>query len=276
MRIYSCDIGLTVVSFFTIFFHHNQGVYMDQQPTTAAPVELSSFMTRMTNVFASPTELFSELTVTKAQTSSWLMPYIILALLAIVSTYVVYNNSTLRQQIYDMQEQGYKKAVAEQKMTQEQADQISEKVESSGPGMFMAFGAGFQIITISAMMFLGALVYWAAAKIVLKFSGDYSKILELFGLASVVGILGTIVTLIMMNLMNSMVATPSAGVFLLGSFDPMNKAHKLLAQINIFTLWQTGFIGWGMAKISGKSTGTGLGISYGLWAVWTLAISLLF
>ena len=247
-----------------------------QQPSAAAQVPITSLMTRATNVLASPNELFTELRDAPVQTTSWLIPFIILILLGIVSTYSVYTNTTLRQQVYDMQEQGYRKAIADGKMTQEQADQMTERMENSGPVMFMIFGSGFQIIAMSAMLFLGTLVYWLAAKIIMKFPGPYSKVLELFGVALWIGILGTVITLILINLLNSLVATPGAGLLLIGSFDPTNKAHKLIAALNVFTLWQTGIIGYGLSKICGKPTGQGLGISYGLWAVWTIISALVF
>jgi hypothetical protein len=139
----------------------------------------------------------------------------------------------------------------------------------------MMFGAGFQIVAISAMFFLGSLLFWVAAKAVMKFSGGYAKVLEVVGLASCVGILGTIITIMLMNVMNSMTATPGGGLLLGESFDPLNKGHKLLAALNIFTLWEMGLIGLGLAKISGKSIGQGLMIAFGLWALWTVCFALI-
>ncbi|HUL43972.1 MAG TPA: YIP1 family protein [Bacteroidota bacterium] len=248
----------------------------EQQPAAASQLPVTSLMTRATNVFASPGELFTELRDSPIQTTSWLIPFIILIILGIVSTYSVYTNTTLRQQVYDRQEQQYRTAVSQGRMTQDQADQTMERMENSGAAMFVIFGSGIQIIIMSAVFFLGALIYWLAAKIILKFPGAYNKVLELFGVALWIGILGTIITLIMINLLNSLVASPGAGLLLLGSFDQTNKVHKLLAALNVFTLWQTGIIGYGLARICGKPTGTGLGISYGLWAVWTIISALVF
>ncbi|HMD14463.1 MAG TPA: hypothetical protein VKI62_07560, partial [Bacteroidota bacterium] len=90
---------MTVVSFFITFFHHNQGAYMDQQPTTAAPIELSSFMTRATNVFAAPSELFSELASTPAQNSSWSIPLILSVIVSILFVISMNSNPELRQQM---------------------------------------------------------------------------------------------------------------------------------------------------------------------------------
>lgn len=249
---------------------------MDEQQSIATPAPVvSSFMTRATNVFMSPSELFSEVAATPVQSSSWVIPFIVSLLLAIVSTYAVYNNATLRQQIYAMQEKGMHKAVADGKMTQEQMDRASEQMENSGPVMFMIFGAGFQFVATCAMLFLGSLLFWIGAKVVMKFSGSYGKVLEVVGLASCIAILGTIITIMLMNLMNSMTATPGGGLLLGESFDPLNKGHKLLAALNLFTLWEMGLIGLGLAKISGKLIGQGLMIAFGLWALWTIGLSMI-
>jgi hypothetical protein len=227
------------------------------------------------NVFLAPSELYTEVAATPVQTSSWLIPYVVLLLLAFVSTYAVWTNPTLRQQIYSMQEKGMAKAVEQGKMTQEQMDRASEQIENSGVVLFMAFGAGFQLLAISAMLFLGSLLFWVGAKVVMKFTGAYNKILEVVGLASLIGILGAVVTVMLMYLMGSITATPGGGILLGESFDPLNKAHKLIAALNIFTLWEIGLVGFGLAKVSGKSAGPGLAVAFGLWALWTICIAMI-
>ncbi|MBI1807093.1 MAG: YIP1 family protein [Ignavibacteria bacterium] len=250
---------------------------MEQEQSVAsntAPA-VSSFMTRVTDVFTAPSDVYTEVAEVPVQTSSWMLPWVISLLLAIGFTYALYNNTTLRQQIFEMQEQGWKKAVAEGKMTQEQYDQFSERMESSGPVMFMLFGAGSQIVGLSVIFFGAGLVFWLVLKFGLKFSGSYTKMLEVLGLASVIGILGSIITLLMMNLFDSFYAGPSASLAVLGSFDPTNKVHRLLASLNVFTLWEVAVLGIGMANISRKSVNTGLGVAFGLWAVWAIVSSLL-
>jgi hypothetical protein len=97
-----------------------------------------------------------------------------------------------------------------------------------------------------------------------------------YGLTQWIGFLGGIVTLILITVMNSMTASPSAGLLLGESFDMMNKGHKLLGSLNVFTLWQMGVYGIGIAKVAGKSVGTGMLVSYGVWAVGILIVVGLF
>jgi hypothetical protein len=255
--------------------HNIGGISMEQQVTTSEPATVSSFMTRATNVFMSPGELYTEVAQAPPQTTSWLLPFILSIVMALVITISLFNNPTLRQQIYDMQEKGMKKAVAEGKMTQEQADRASEAMESSGPVMFIAIGGTSAVFIVAAIYFGVALLLWLAGKFIMQMPGGYKKMLEVFGLASLVGVLGSIITLLLMNLMNSFYASPSAAVAVLDSFDVTNKSHRLLSSLNIFTLWETAIVGIGMSKVSNKSLGTGMGITFGLWAVWTV-LSVLF
>lgn len=248
----------------------------EQQPTSPQQPTVTSTMTRITNVFMAPTELYTEIAATPAKTTSWLIPYIVMIFLAIVSVYAVYNNPSLRQQVFDMQEKSMQKMVTEGKVTQDQMDRQMDGMKNSGPVMFVVFGSGFQFVTISLLFFLGSLLLWISAKVIIKYSGPYSKILEVYGLASWISVLGTIITMILINLMNNLFATPGGGILLGDSFDPLNSGHKLLASLNIFTLWNMALIGLGLAKISGKSAGLGMAISFGLWAVFVVGLSMIF
>ncbi len=249
---------------------------MDQQQAIVVDQAAgSSFLTRATNVFASPPELYREVAALPPRTSSWLIPLLLSVLLALLVVFSLYNNPTLRRQAYDVQLEAMKKRVAAGQMTQEQLDQYSERMESSGLGMFMLIGGGTATVAIPVMYFGGALILWVVVKAGMKFPGPYMKVLEVFSLASIIGLLGTIVTLLMMNLLDSLIAAPAASLLVLGSFESGNIAHRLLAAVNVFSLWESAVLGIGLAKISGKSTGTGMAYSYGLWAIWAVIASLL-
>ena len=249
---------------------------MDEQQSIPGGIpSVSSFIARSTDVFAAPGELFTEVAAAPVQTSSWLLPLALSIVLSLVFTYALYYNGNLRQQIYDMQTRGMQKAVEEGKMTQERFDQVKEGMESSGPGWFMLIGGGGAIVSILVMFFCATLVLWLAVKLAFKFTGSYKKVLEIFGLASIIGLLGSIVTLLMMNVFNSVHATPSGSLLIMESFDTDKMEHKLLASLNVFTLWQAGVLGMGIARVTGKPTGAGLGLVYGLWLAWAIAASFL-
>ena len=232
--------------------------------------EASSLMTRVTNVFTSPSELYNEVSVTPVQNSSWLTPMILSIFMALLFVVAIYFNTDLRSQIYEKQSEALKEQVEQGKIPQERYDQIIEGMEKSGPGMFIGIG-GVSAIVMTLIVFFGAtLILWLAAKVILKFPGKYTKVLEVFGLASFVGLFGSILTLLMMYFFGTMTATPSPSLFLGDGFDTKNKLHVVLASLNIFTIWQMGLVGIGISKLTNKSMGMGLGLAYGIWILWVI------
>jgi hypothetical protein len=236
--------------------------------------EATSLMTRITNVFTSPSELYTEVAANPVKTSSWLVPLLISIIIALISIVAIYSNDTLRNQIYEMQSKRMEQMVQEGRMTQEQSNAAVEGMQNTGFGMFLLFGGVSVLFMIVISFFVAALFLWLTSKIGLKFSGKYAKILEIYGLASFIGILGGIITILLMFVLDSMYAAPSPTIFMLNSFDTTNKAHIILAQLNIFTIWQTGIIGLGISKVTNKSIGTGLGVAFGLWILWVIISTL--
>ncbi len=260
----------------SLFSRHTiKEVIMEESTTNTQIPTVTSFMTRAANVFASPAELYSEVATQPVKASSWSIPYIVSMLLALVFTYALFSNPILRQQIYDMQERTWKEQVASGKMTQGQYEQMTNGMESSGPVMFMIIGGGTSVIMISLVFFGLALIVWLIVRVGLKATASYGKILEILGLASIISIAGTIVTLLLMNAFNSMYATPGASLLILSSFDPASTAHRFIAAVNIFTIWESVISGLGIAKISGKPYSVGVGVMVGLWVIWVIVSSLL-
>jgi len=246
----------------------------DTAATVAAP-KLSSFMTRMTNVFASPSELYTEVAALPVQKSSWVIPFVFSLLLAFIITYVLYSNESLRHQIYDIQMRGVEKAVQEGRMTETQAERVREQMEGSGPTMFMLIGGGFAVVMVTLTFFGAALFLWLATKFGLKAAAGYSKFLEVSGLASLIAILGTIVLVLMMNAFDSLYASPSLALAVLDSYDSQNKLHVVMSSLNVFSIWEVAVLGLGLSKISGKSTSAGMGVAFGLWILWVVISTLL-
>jgi Yip1-like protein len=243
---------------------------MEQQ---GSPVSTSSFMTRATGVFASPGEVFQEVAAAPVQTSSWMLPYIFSLLIAVVFTFVLFNNPSLRQQVLEPQQQTMQKQVEEGKMTQENYDRAVSMMES--PPMFFVFGVIGAFVFISAGIFGAALVIWLSVKIFLKAPVPYKKMLEVFGLTSLVGILGAIITLLLMNLFDSVHAALGGSLLVMNHFDQENMGHKLLASLSVFGLWQTVLVGMGIASVAGKPSRTGMGLAFGLFVLWAVVSALL-
>jgi Yip1 domain. len=156
-------------------------------------------------------------------------------------------------------------------MTQEQMEQTKEMTESSI--MVTIFGSVTAVIYLSVAMFGIPLVFWLVVKLFFKANAPYKKILEIYGLSSVIGIVNAVITLLLINLFVSIIATPGASLLLIGNFEPGNFSHSLIASLNFLTIWQMAIFGIGLAKISNKSAGTGIGTSLGIWVIWIIIVS---
>jgi hypothetical protein len=243
------------------------------QAATADQPQVSSFFTRLTNVFASPGELYSEVALAPVQTTSWLLPYLFSVVLTVFSVIVVTNNPALKQEIIEQQQQEMQVNVEKGRMTQEQAEQYMEGMESAGPAIFIVFGSIFGIVTLTATFYGVSAVLWLAAKSIFKTTVGYKKLLEVYGLSALIGILGSIITILMM-IINDTMKTGLGGILVVGTeFDRHNFIHNLLASLNLPTIWQVAVLGIGLSKVSNKPTSTGMGVMFGLWGIWTLISS---
>jgi len=244
----------------------------NQQINAVEAPKVSSFFERMTDIFSAPGKLFSEVATAPVQSSSWVVPYILAMLIGLVSTYAILSNQTLREQALEPQRKAMQESVDKGEMTQDQMDRATEMTESSS--MVVIFGSVFALVMVTVTLFGVPLILWIIVKLILKSSANYKKLLELYGLASLIGILNAIITLSMIYLFDSLRATPGASLLLLGNFDYRNFLHMFIASLNIFTLWQTAVVGIGISKVSNKSTGTGMIVSFGLWLVYVIIASL--
>lgn len=237
---------------------------MTEQTQATATQGLGSIIM---NVFSSPGEAFSGLKESESRPTLWVLPLITLLIIVIASTFVIFSNDALKNQIMDAQVQALQKQVAEQKMTQERADQAREGMEKMG-SMLMVIGIVVGVIMVSLMFFGASLVLWLIDKLALKSTAGYGKHLEMYGIANWIGVLGGIVSLLMIMGLNTLYASPSAAMAVYASYDPMNTTHKILTTINIFAIWQAIVIGFGISKLSDKPSSTGITIALVLWVIW--------
>jgi len=247
---------------------------MDNNPSIpGSEPQKSSFFDRMVNVFTSPGELYTEVSQSPIRTSSWVIPYLLAIIIALISTYAILSNQVLRQQALEPQQQAMQERVDKGEMTQEQMDAATEMMESSS--IIIITGAVMAVVMVSVSLFVGALLFWIAGKFLLKSPAGYKKMLEVYGLAMLIGIVGSIVTLLMIHAMGSILASPGGSLLVLNSFDRKNFIHLFLAALNIITIWQMVVAGIGLAKCALKPTGTGIAVSLSLWFVFWVLVPIL-
>ena len=230
----------------------------------------NSMMSKLVNIFTSPSEAFEGISSSPGKASAWLFPFLAIFAISVLITYLLVTNETLKAQIVDAQAKSLQKAVESGRMTQQLADQQIEGMQNMGPGMFIAFGTIGSLVYICVYFFGSALFLWLAGKFGLKASAGYGKYLEVYGMSSWVGLLGALITTLLIVGMNTMYASPSAALAVLSDYDPTNDMHKYMSAANAFSIWQAAVLGIGLSKLSGKGTGAGMGVAFGLWLVWVV------
>ncbi|MBI5021413.1 MAG: YIP1 family protein [Ignavibacteriales bacterium] len=233
---------------------------------------ISSFMERAVDIFAAPSKVFEEVARVPVQKSSWVLPYLLMLVLALLTTFVILSDQTLRDQALEPQRQAMQERVDKGEMTQEQMDQATEMMESST--MIIISGSVMSVIYVTISIFGAPLIFWLAIKMFFKSNAPYKKLLEAYGLSTIIGLLNVIVTLLMMQVFASILATPGASLLIMGNFDRNSLAHSIIAAINFISIWQMVVFGIGLSRLSNKSTGAGIGVSLGFWFLWIIVISL--
>ncbi|MDE3067521.1 MAG: YIP1 family protein [Verrucomicrobiota bacterium] len=221
------------------------------------------------NIFVTPGEVFEEVKGRPPVTANWLAPALILALVGVISALVVYSQPGVIQAIHEQQTRAFDQQVSAGKMTREQADQAMAAAEKfSGPGMLkvlVSFGAVFGSFI---RVFWWAFILWLLGIVFLKARLNYLKVLEVAGLALMIGALGAVVTMLLTVILGRP-AAPSLAL-LIGQFDPKNKLHLLLGVANLFTFWLLGVLACGLARLSGAAFARSLAVVGGCWLAWQL------
>src|SRR5512141_1627871 len=209
---------------------------MEEQQITTETVKPMSFTERLVNIFASPGELFEIVRLTPPTASNWIVPLILLIVVALAMSEVIISNPSLRDQMSAMIKKGMEESVQSGKMTQEQADQAFEQFANPNATMAKVLRIVVTIVAIPIVTFVVALAYFLLGKWGFKATAPYMKVLEVVGLTLFIGVLESIVTTIMAIGMDSLTASPGIGAFI-ANFDFQNKVHMAHSKINIFTFW---------------------------------------
>ena len=209
--------------------------------STAEQRPPSSLIGRLLNVFAAPGDVFEELKTSKPMVANWLVPLLLACLTGVIYAFVVFSQENILRSLREAQEQQLQKQVDSGKMTKQQADQALEMM----PTIMKIFGSAGAVVVNVVMLFLGASVIWLLGRWRFKSSVSYRQSLEATGLAGVINVLGGIVMMLLAVMMGSMAMTPGP-VLLVHEFDPANKVHRLLGQLNLITIWYIGVLALGL------------------------------
>ena len=235
-------------------------------PVEAVQRPPSSLISRLLNIYAAPGEVFDEIRTNKPSTANWLVPLLLTCLVGVIYSLAVFSQETILHSMREAQEKAMQKQVDAGKMTKQQADQALEVSERfMGPTLMKVFGSVGAVVANCVMLFLAALIIWLLGRWVFKNRFPYVKAMEVAGLAGTINILGGIVAMLLAVVMGNLAMSPGP-VLLVHEFDPANKVHVFLSQLNVFMLWYIALLSLGLAKLCQTAFGKAAIWLLGLWA----------
>ena len=196
---------------------------------------------KMIGVFTEPTAIFSKLAFLNTKITDWLIPLIVMIIVAILTTVLYMSNPEIKLEMMEQQ----KKAVQEQfdemvksgQMTREQADEQLERTEEMMDNpMFTILFPSISIIFIMLLwFFVFTTVAFLIAKHILKGTGTYSQAMTSMGLSLYISVLGALLAIIFSLIMGKAVTGFNPAVLL--GIDVKSTQGFLLSRFDVFSIW---------------------------------------
>jgi len=238
----------------------------NQESSFAEEVKPIPFIDKLTGIFIAPSEVFENLVKAKPRVIDWLVPIVLLVVLAILSNFLKFNDEKIKDSLMIFQEQRIDKLVEEGKMTEEQAEVAKERIAEFGRAQQIFSSVGV-LIGVPIVFLIVSLVYFLLGRLFLKGEVEFMTIFSIYSLSSLISSVGIIVSTILAFLTGSFFASASPAIFMEVS---TSKVYILASKIEIFTIWQLAVFAVGMAKAFNKNYTSSFLVVFGAWAVWVV------
>lgn len=229
----------------------------------------------MSGVITSPSETF-ETIVNSPKKNYWIIPVLISIVVGLASTFLFMQDAelvgrTMAKQKEKMMEK-FEEDMKDGKMTQEQVDQAMESMNPKGI-FFKILGYGGSAVGPFIVLLLLSVIYLIALKII-KAETDFSNILNVVGLALLIGAIGNLISIVISILKGNM---STIGPSLIMSESSVGeKMYALLTKIDVFSIWFYTVIAIGLSKVGRTSVTKTATVVFGIWIVYILVSSLAF
>ncbi|MFI5143958.1 MAG: Yip1 family protein [Ignavibacteria bacterium] len=249
---------------------------VQSEPAATEPISLTD---ALSGVFTEPGETFTSVK-SSPKKNYWLIPILILILVAIVTRYLVTNDEEIYSEIKTKQTESVKKrldeAVKDGKMSQEDAntrmEQMDKQFSKSGPFFWISIIVG-PILFIFIFLFVKGLIFWGGLKI-FKSPVAYMQVIAVLGLASIIESIQAIIDTVLAIMTGRI--TANIGPILIFAKDSLSdKMSILLGHFDIINIWYFIVIGIGFAAVGSLKSKQTIPLVFALWLIWVCLTSLL-
>ncbi len=228
-----------------------------------APVAMS-LGGRLLNVFAAPGELFAAVAGAPFSLANWLVPAALVALISLALNLAIFTQPALVQQVRDLQERELVRAVDSGRISAADAERARDVMQGMGMTVARVGGAvGGVVVAVLSPLWWG-LILWLTARWVFRSPLPYLRVVEVAGLASLIGGLGICVSLFLAVGTGNLFAGPHLGA-LVKDFDLGNRWHLALSIVNPFSVWQMVVMALGLARWVGRPATPVVVVVGGVW-----------
>ncbi len=231
----------------------------------------------LVGLFTEPGVTFEKMSFLPAKTIDWLIPTVLLIVVAIFSNYVMFSDPQIKYSMIEKQmekiSQNFDEMVAKGNMTQDVADEqlekIRENMDKNVGGLSVMQIVGTTIV-VFLKLFVVSGVFLLIFKLFLKGSGDYKQSLVAFGLPAYITVIQVIVMVVAALLMKKMFSGFSIADFI--DLDKGTYTGYLLSYLDPFAIWFYALASIGYAKLFKISTVKAYATVFGTWIGFTLII----
>jgi hypothetical protein len=208
----------------------------------------SSVVTRLLNLFVSPSAVFEEVTAEPSTPLNWLLPVGLVCLSGLAVLYAVGPDHPSGTAITPLLEAG--------KIVPEQATHLKDHWQTvSGTVLCLATLVG----TVWS-----ALVLWLVGRVILQSRFGFEKALEVAGLTGGILVLGGVVTALLIAATGDPSARPALSL-LCPSLPLDSRLRAALSVCDVFHLWATSVLAIGLARLSGATVKEATFWVFGYW-----------
>lgn len=260
---------------------------MDEMQNQEAPkmssVEQEEFemshTDKLVGVFSEPGNTFSKMSKFPPKTTDWIIPILIIIVVALLSNIVMMSNPTIRMSITEKNmrniEKRFDEMVAKGQMSQTQANEqletIRERMDQGVTAASIALQAVSIVIVTFLIFFVVSGVFFLFAKFALKGEATYKDAMVAYGLPHYIIVIQVIVMVICAFIMNKFFTSTSVGAFL--ESDTSTLSGFLLNKLDLFSSWFYAVTAIGFAKMfKSNNTGKYIATIFSLWIGFSLIL----
>ena len=229
---------------------------------------------KVIGLFTSPTATFERIAKYPPKAIDWVVPLIILMLLVVISNLTMMNNQEIAYQMKQKQiestEKGINQAVAEGKMTKEQADaQITRMEEYFNSPLSKILATVGILIVLPIVFFAVTGIYLLFVKFALKGEGTYASALVANGMTLYIGMIDVVIAGILAFVFGRLLSDVSIASLI--NSDKSMITGFILSKLDIITIWGMAILSIALAKMfKSATTGKYYGLIFGIWIFWSV------